>query len=68
MPPVSDVVTSLAALPATETIDRTESPSEKVTVPVAVPPNCGVIVAVNVMDWPEDEGLALVVKASVVFA
>ena len=47
---------------------RTVTPFLNVTVPVGVPLNCGVTVAVNVTDCPETEGLTAELTVVVVEA
>jgi hypothetical protein len=43
-------------------------PSRKVTVPVAVPENCGATVAVNVTVWPNTDGFVELVTVVMVDA
>jgi hypothetical protein len=59
---------SAALLPDTVTEPSDVTPSKKVTLPVAVPPICGVMVAVKVMVCPNTAGFALETKATVLLA
>jgi hypothetical protein len=58
----------LAALPLTGTVPRVFAPSLKVMLPLEFPPNWGVMVAVNVMDWLNTDGLTVEATAVVVVA
>ena len=62
------LVVKLAWLPLTVLVPNVAAPSLKVTEPVAWPPNCGVIEAVNVTDCPDVAGLAFEIRPSAVVA
>jgi len=63
------VVIKAAVPPLTATGEPiTVLPVLKVTVPLGEPLNCGLIVAVSVIDWPNVEGLAEVASTMVVLA
>jgi len=62
------VVVYFAAPPLSVTVFRVVVPSLKVTLPVGVPLNCGVTLAVNVTDCPTFEGFSEEAKVVVVVA
>ena len=57
-----------AELLETVAVPKDVVPSRKVTLPVAPPPKAVWIVAVNVTDWPKEDGFELETKAVVVDA
>jgi hypothetical protein len=64
---VLSVAVTVPPFPLTALVPRVVAPSLKVTVPVGVPlPPVLVVVAVKVMDWPEQEGFLLVANVVVV--
>jgi hypothetical protein len=55
--PAASVAVDIEAVPELKlAVPNVIAESRKVTVPVAVPVNCGVIVAVNVTVWPKIDG------------
>lgn len=68
VPMARPLVVRLAALPLTPELPSVVEPSLKVTVPVACPAYCGVIVAVKVTGESKPDGLRLEVSVVVVVA
>jgi hypothetical protein len=59
----------LACPPLSPIVPSTTAPFlVNVTVPVGVPPNCGVTLAVKVTDWPTSDGLGDAAREIVVAA
>jgi hypothetical protein len=63
VPTGSAAVARLAELPLNDALPRLVLPLLKVTVPVAVPPNCPATVAVKLTDCPSTEGFTDEVSA-----
>lgn len=68
MPITRPLMVRLAALPLTPALPSVVAPSLKVTMPVACPPYCGVIIAVNMTGESRPDGVILEHSVVVVLA